>query len=128
MAHFAQIDSNNKVVQVVVINNNILINNNGLEDENLGIEFCKSLYGQDTNWLKTSYNTKGNVYYKYVMGDDGLMAKVLDEDQSKVFRGNFAGINSTYDPVNDVFIDEKPVDDGLTYELNTTKWTWEVVE
>ena len=127
MAHFAQINNNNKVLQVVVINNNILIDNNGLEDENLGIEFCKSLYGQDTNWLKTSYNTKGNVYYKYEMGDDGLMAKLVHEDQSKVFRGNFAGIGSTYDPVNDVFIDEQP-DDGLTYELNTSTWTWDLIE
>lgn len=61
MAHFAQLDENNVVVQVIVINNNELltqkivttdegyINVSAVESEQKGIEFCKSLYGTDTN-------------------------------------------------------------------------------
>ena len=81
MAHFAKINDNNVVEQVVVVNNEVLLNN-GAESEQKGIDFLKSLYGQDTNWKQTSYN--GN------------------------FRQNFAGVGGTYDPVNDAFILPKP--------------------
>lgn len=56
MAHFAQLDENNVVVQVIVVHNNELIGPDGVESEAKGIEFCKSLYGADTRWLQTSYN------------------------------------------------------------------------
>ena len=56
MAHFAQLDDNNIVVTVIVINNNELLDQDGNEIEQKGIDFCKSLYGQDTNWVQTSYN------------------------------------------------------------------------
>lgn len=78
MAHFARLDSNNKVIQVIVVHNNELLDENGQESEAKGIAFCKSIYGQDTQWVQTSYNNQ--------------------------FRGRFAGINDTYDPVNDVFL------------------------
>lgn len=77
MAHFAQLDNTNKVINVIVIDNSIL-NNDGIEDEQLGISYCKSLFGEDTNWIQTSYNSN--------------------------FRGKFAGIGEVYDPINDVFL------------------------
>jgi len=49
MAHFAQIE-NNVVTQVIVVNNE------EVPDEATGVAFCKSLYGQDTQWVQTSYN------------------------------------------------------------------------
>lgn len=55
MAHFAQLDENNVVTRVVVINNNELLDN-GVESEEKGIAFCKSIFGSDTNWKQTSYN------------------------------------------------------------------------
>jgi hypothetical protein len=70
MAHFAQL-SNNFVTQVIVVNNE------EVPDEATGIAFCKSLFGEDTEWVQTSYN--GN------------------------FRGQFAGVGMTYDPVADEF-------------------------
>ena len=52
MAHFAQIDENNIVQQVIVV----------------GIPFCKNLIGADTNWVRTSYN--GNIRSRYAsIGD-----------------------------------------------------------
>ncbi len=84
MAHFAQLDENNVVLQVIVVHNNELVvsknttlNEDGtvsvsvIESEDKGIEFCQSLYGMDTRWVQTSYN--GN------------------------FRGKYAGIGDVYD-------------------------------
>lgn len=76
MAHFARI-VNNGVAQVIVVNNEVLENKPFPESEHIGIAFCKSLYGEDTEWLQTSYN--GN------------------------FRGKYAGIGMSYDPVTDTF-------------------------
>lgn len=78
MAHFAQLDSTNKVIQVVVVANDVTHNSDGVEQESLGIAFCKSLFGEDTKWLQTSYNAST--------------------------RGVYAGIGMTYDEINDVFL------------------------
>lgn len=78
MAHFAEIDENNIVVRVIVINDKVLLDSNGKEKESLGIDFCKSLYGESTNWTQTSYN--GN------------------------FKKKFAGIGDTFDDVNNAFV------------------------
>jgi hypothetical protein len=43
MAHFAQLDENNVVLQVIVIHNNELMDN-GVESQAKGIAFCQSLF------------------------------------------------------------------------------------
>ena len=48
MANLAKLDKNNKVLSIVVVNNDIITDTNGQEQEQLGIDFLKSLYGQDT--------------------------------------------------------------------------------
>jgi hypothetical protein len=64
MAHFAQLNSDNTVHQVIVISNSITtILESGDESEQLGIDFCKQLYGQDSEWVQTSYN--GNFRKRY---------------------------------------------------------------
>ena len=78
MAHFAELDSNNIVQRVIVVNNEVLNNAQGLDGETIGIEFCQSLYGAETTWKQTSYNNN--------------------------FRGTFAGIGFTYDETKDEFI------------------------
>lgn len=80
MAHFAQLDEQNTVLQVIVIHNNELMDN-GVESEAKGIAFCKSLF-PNTRWVQTSYN--GNI------------------------RKNYAGIGFLYDPIRDAFIPPKP--------------------
>jgi hypothetical protein len=77
MAHFAKLDANNVVEQVIVVNNAELMEG-GEESEAKGIAFCKSLFGADTRWVQTSYNAS--------------------------FRGLYAGIGYTYDAANDVFV------------------------
>lgn len=76
MAHFARIE-NNIVTQVIVVNNEVLENKDFPESEPIGIAFCKSLYGADTNWLQTSYNAN--------------------------FRGRYAGTGSIYNTELDEF-------------------------
>jgi hypothetical protein len=65
MAHFAKMNGNN-VSEVIVISNDALENKPFPESEPIGIAFCKSLYGEDTEWLQTSYN--GNFRGRYASG------------------------------------------------------------
>ncbi len=81
MAHFAQLDENNVVTQVIVVHNNELMHD-GVEYEAKGVAFCQSLFGAQTNWKQTSYN--GNM------------------------RKNYAGIGYTYDAGRDAFIPPQP--------------------
>ncbi len=90
MAHFAKIDANNIVTQVIVVNNDDIKDNSGTETEAIGVAFCQKLMGADTNWKQTSYKAS--------------------------FRGNFAGIGMTYMTnvetmgvaSTDIFINQQP--------------------
>ena len=93
MAHFAQIDENNIVQQVIVVHNNELLDENGVEQESRGVQFCKSLLGG--NWVQTSYNAS--------------------------FRKNYAGQGYTYDSVRDAFISPKPYNSWVLNE-DTCNW------
>ena len=63
MAHFAQLDENNVVTNVIVVSNDDTSDNNGVESEGIGVAFCQQLLGADTNWKQTSYN--GNIRVRY---------------------------------------------------------------
>lgn len=76
MAHFAELDSNNVVLRVVVIANKDTADASGVEKEHIGQAHCEKLFGG--RWVQTSYN--GN------------------------FRGCYAGIGMKYDDVSDSFI------------------------
>jgi hypothetical protein len=80
MAHFAKLDSDNIVTQVVVVNNDILLEN-GTESEQKGIDFLTRLFGAAT-WKQTSYN--GSI------------------------RKNYAGVGYKYDSAKDAFISPQP--------------------
>lgn len=70
MAHFAELDENNKVIQVIVVNNS------EVPSEEAGIEFCKSLYGSNTKWVQTSYNKN---FRKNFAGINYIYDPILDE-------------------------------------------------
>ena len=53
MAHFAKIN-NGTVAQVIVVNNEVLLDENGVEQESIGTAFCNDLLGGE--WVQTSYN------------------------------------------------------------------------
>jgi hypothetical protein len=119
MASFAKIGLNNKVIEVLSVNNEVLKDANGIEQENIGVDFLTKLTGWAI-WKQTSYN--GN------------------------FRKNHAGIGYTYDEDRDAFIPKKtfnswilnedtclweaPVDypnDGQDYKWNETIQNWELI-
>jgi hypothetical protein len=80
MAHFAQIDENNVVTQVIVVANSDTADASGVEKEHIGAAFCEKLLGG--TWKQTSYN--GSI------------------------RKNYAGLGYTYDSEHDAFIPPKP--------------------
>lgn len=65
MAHFAELDSNNIVKRVIVVDNDKLFDENNLEVEEIGINYCKSIFGNDTLWKQTSYNGNFRAIYAY---------------------------------------------------------------
>ena len=56
MAHFAKLDENNIVTEVIVVSNDIATS------ESAGVTFINNLYGTSDTWKQTSYNTYGNVH------------------------------------------------------------------
>ena len=103
MAHFAKLDANNIVTQVIVVSNDDTADSSGIETESIGVAFCQKLVGADTNWKQTSYN--GNI------------------------RGNYAGIGMTYMTnvatlgvgSTDIFINTQPYA-SWTVGVGTPTW------
>jgi hypothetical protein len=112
MAHFAKLDINNVVLSVLVVENSKTTNVNGIEEEDIGIKFLEKITGWPL-WKKTSYNTRGGKYYN----QDGS-----EGDQSKAYRGNYAGMGLIYDQNNNIFIPQKPFS---SWSLNISKASWE---
>ena len=103
MAHFAQLDENNVVTQVIVVGNSDTSDVNGVESESIGVAFCQQLLGADTNWKQTSYNAN--------------------------MRGNYAGIGYTYMTnvatlgvgSTDIFITQQPYA-SWTLSASVAEW------
>tara|TARA_R100000781_G_scaffold52098_1_gene34234 strand:- start:182 stop:574 length:393 start_codon:yes stop_codon:yes gene_type:complete len=105
MASFAKIGLNNKVIEVLSVHNNEILDANGVEQENIGIDFLTKLTGWAI-WKQTSYNTSGGVHK---LGGTPL-------------RKNHAGIGYTYDEDRNAFIEPKPFNSWI---LNETTCQWE---
>jgi hypothetical protein len=107
MAHYAKLGINSKVIAVHVVADKDYQNADGIEDEEVGRQFLERIHNWPL-WKKTSYNTHNN---KHNSGDD-----------SKAFRGNYAGIGMTYDEDNNIFIGKKPY---ASWVLNTAEARWQ---
>ena len=129
MASFAKLGLNGKVIEVQSVNNEVLHDANGVEQENIGIDFLTQLTGWAI-WKQTSYNTKSGTH----------------KNGGTPFRKNFAGIGYTYDEDRDAFIPPRPYpswtlnettcvwdppvvkpDDGQQYTWNEENQTWDLV-
>ncbi len=95
MAHFAQINENNIVVQVITAGN---------EYELTGEELYTNMTGKV--WKRTSYNTHGGIHTQ----------------GGTPYRKNYAGIGCTYDEILDAFIPPKPYNSWI---LNESSCLWE---
>ena len=105
MASFAKIGLNGKVIEVQSVVNEVLHDSNGVEQENIGVDFLTKLTGWAI-WKQTSYNTKAGVHLF----------------NGAPFRKNHAGIGYTYDEDRDAFIPPKPFKSWL---LNEQTCLWE---
>ena len=105
MAYFAKLNNNNIVENVISINNTVITDNNGVEQEQLGVNFINNLYGTNDIWKQTSYNTIGGVH----------------KLNGTPFRKNYAGMGYTYDSQRDAFISPKPFNSWILNE-STCRW------
>ena len=118
MAHWAEVDTNNVVLRVIVGSN---------EEVDEGYSTIFNAFGG--TWIKTSYNTYGGVH----------------SSGEVPFRKNYAGKGMTYDPTRDAFIPIKPFPswvleeescvwfppvtypgDGKFYDWNEETKTWDL--
>jgi hypothetical protein len=105
MAHYAQLDSQNVVVNVFV----------GRDDVVEGIDDWETYYAPEGFTVKqTSYNTRGGVHYDAETGEPSA-------DQSKAWRKNYAGIGFTYDQGRDAFVPPQPFKSWILNE-DTCLW------
>tara|TARA_R110000868_G_scaffold42149_1_gene142975 strand:+ start:690 stop:1058 length:369 start_codon:yes stop_codon:yes gene_type:complete len=108
MAHYAYIDNQNIVTQVIV----------GRDEKDLddGIADWETYYGEKIGMLcvRTSYNTLAGVHYNPSTGKKS-------KDQSKALRKNYAGIGYSYDAERDAFIPPQP---GPDWTLDEATCTW----
>ena len=99
MAHFSKLDSENKVLKVLVVSNDIVTT------EQDGVDFLNNLHNSNNVWKQTSYNTYGG---QHRLG-------------GTPFRKNYAGVGYTYDEDKDAFIPPKPYNSWI---LNETTCLW----
>jgi hypothetical protein len=95
MAYFAKLGTGNIVENVISINNSIITDSNGVEQEQLGSDFINKLYNTRDVWKQTSYNNN--------------------------IRKNYAGIGYQYDQTRDAFIAPKPFNSWILNE-DTCRW------
>ena len=109
MAHFAKLGANGKVIQVLTLDNKDMLNADGIEDEAVGQQYLERHNNWPAQmWIQTSYNTSGN---KHKSGDD-----------SKAFRGNYAGIGYSWDEDTNIFWPKKPY---ASWVKNTADARWQ---
>jgi len=98
MAYFVEM-INDRCGRIIVVNDEMIGNPTGLEGEEQGIAFCKSLYGENTVWMQVSLNGE--------------------------FRNRYPAPGMVYDKNLNVFLYSKPNDEAI---LNTTTFEWEKPE
>jgi len=103
MVHYSELDSDNIVTQIVVISD---ADENGTEAN--GIAFCQSLFGDDTVWKKTSYNTHAGVH----------------KTGGTPFRMNYAQIGDTYNSEHDGFFKTSEPQPFDSWTMSTTTGIW----
>ena len=109
MAHFAKLGANGKVIQVLTLDNKDMLNADGVEDESVGQQYLETHNNWPAQmWIQTSYNTINNTH------NSG--------DNSKAFRGNYAGIGHTWDEDNNIFWPKSPF---TSWVKNTTDARWQ---
>lgn len=107
MAHFAKISEDNIVLAVVRFNDNDMLDENGNPSELVGQKYLEKHNNWPAHlWIQTSYNT----------------FKGTHELNGTPFRGNYASIGYSWDPVNNIFLPPKPY---FSWVLNVEQARWQ---
>jgi len=108
MAHFAKISEENEVLNIVTFNDLNMLNSEGIETESVGQQYLEKHHSWPAHlWIQTSYNTFSNQH--------------RSGDNSKAFRGNYAGIGYTWDSENQIFWLPKPYPSWVK-DTTTARW------
>lgn len=99
MAHFAQLNQDNVVIEVIVVDNAVIDDLPFPDSEPPGVVFCQSLFGAETRWVQTSYNSS--------------------------FRYNYAGVGFVFDPTASPFGAFIPLQPYPSWALNPATFVWE---
>ena len=106
MAHFAKLGTNNKVIQVLTLDNVNMLNADGVEDELVGQQYLEQHNNWPAQmWIQTSYNTFGGQH----------------KNGGTAFRGNYAGIGYTWDEDDQIFWPKKPYASWVKH-IATASW------
>jgi len=106
MAHFAKIDDNGLVLEVLYMEDSVTQNAEGVETESVGQTHLQTHNNWPAEkWIKTSYNT---IEGSHTLG-------------GTAFRGNYAGIDYTYHADIDYFMPPKPYN---SWSMSTANATW----
>ena len=106
MAHFCKLDENNVVIETIVVANEVLLDENGVEQEQKGIDFLIDWSGGHVNWKQTSINTQAGVH---ILG-------------GTPFRKNYATKGFSYNAERDAFI---PFKQYASHILNEETCRWD---
>jgi len=106
MAHFAKINENNEVLEVLTLNNSDMLNADSVEDETVGQQYLETHNNWPAQmWIQTSYNTISNTH----------------KDGGTPLRGNYAGIGYTWNADDQIFWPEKPYPSWVKH-IATASW------
>ena len=106
MASFAKLNDSNVVIEIIALNNEVITDEKGVEQELLGIQFLKNLYNEpNAKWVQTSYNTIAGTH----------------SNGGTPLRMNYAQIDGSYDEEKNMFIGTIP---GTNYVINYDNGLW----
>ena len=106
MAHFAKINENNEVLQVLAVDDKDVLNSNQQEEESIGQQYLETHNNWPAHlWIQTSYNTINNQH----------------TNSGTPFRGNYAATGYTWDSTNQIFWSPQPYSSWVK-NISTASW------
>ena len=104
MAHYAELNAEGEVIDVLFVSNDVITDENGEEVEQLGIDHLHTHHGADRIWVQTSYNANFRGNYAYIGGTYRTDVRTLGEEST------------------DIFINPKPFVSWVIHEMEA-RWT-----
>ena len=127
MAHFAEIDSNNIVLRVIVLGNETITDEDNKEQEELGLDFIANNLKLSGTWKQTSYNNNFRKQYAFVGGTYDVTANEFVNAQPYP-SWTLDNSNDWQPPVEEPTLSQEQIDDGYATVWNEDKLEWFLVQ